>query len=32
MPEGDTLDTDGMRVARKVAAQRATAAINELFA
>jgi SWIM zinc finger len=32
MPEGDTLDTDGMRVARKIAAARATARINELFA
>lgn len=32
MPEGDTLDTAGMRVARKIAAQRATAQINELFA
>jgi hypothetical protein len=32
MPEGDMLDTDGMRVARKLAATRATAALNELFA
>jgi SWIM zinc finger len=32
MPEGDRLDTDGMRVARTIAAQRATAQINELFA
>jgi len=32
MPEGDTLDTDGMRVARKIAAARATALLNELFA
>lgn len=32
MPEGDTLDTDGMRIARKIAAARATALVNELFA
>jgi hypothetical protein len=31
MPEGDTLATDGMRVARKIAAARATALINELY-
>jgi hypothetical protein len=33
MPEGDTLDTAGMRIARKIAAARlATAQLNELFA
>lgn len=32
MPEGDTLDTSGMRIARKIAAARATALVNELFA
>jgi hypothetical protein len=33
MPEGDTLDTDGMRVARKIAAARCAAQFNaDLFA
>jgi hypothetical protein len=32
MPEGDTLNTDGLRIARKIAAARATAQLNELFA
>lgn len=32
MPEGDTLDTDGMRIKRQIAAARATAQLNELFA
>ncbi len=31
MPEGDLLDTSGMRVARKIAAERATRQLNELF-
>jgi hypothetical protein len=31
MPEGDVLDTDGMRVQRLIAAQRATALLNECF-
>jgi hypothetical protein len=33
MPEGDTLDTDGMRVARKIASARCAAQFNsEMFA
>lgn len=32
MPEGDVLDADGMRVQRRLATERATALLNELFA